>query len=226
MIKNHVFITGTDTHVGKTWITGLIAKYLSNQQKSVITQKWIQTGSNTIDDIHEHLTIQKKSINDITPFIKECCPYIFTLPASPHLAAHNENKSINITHIKNSFYTLSSQFDHVIVEGSGGLLVPVTQNKTLTDITKELALPTLLVIDNKLGCINHSLLSINTLKQHNIPLLGIIMTETTPTTNKTEKIIRHDNIKIIQSLGKTPLLASIPFLDKTQKRNYSLRIKQ
>ena len=91
-----VFVTGTDTGVGKTVVCGLLAKYLADSGSSVITQKWLQTGSEGFpEDIQTHLNLMGISKKDIEKHQPLVCPYAFKLPASPHLAAEVEKKSIN-----------------------------------------------------------------------------------------------------------------------------------
>jgi dethiobiotin synthetase len=119
---NAVFITGTDTGTGKTIAAGLLARYLLDKGLSVITQKWIQTGSNPPDDIAVHLEFMNKKQADIKNLLPLIMPYTFKLAASPHLAAEKENTKIAPSKISDSFKTLARDFDFVIVEGVGGLL--------------------------------------------------------------------------------------------------------
>ena len=126
----YIFITGTDTSVGKTIITGLLARFLLDKGFSVITQKWIQTGFSFPKDLYTHLKIMKKSKDYIKNYINYVSLYNFKFPSSPHLASKLENKKINIDRIKNSLEKLF-EFDYVIIEGIGGLYVPLTIKITL-----------------------------------------------------------------------------------------------
>ena len=150
-----IFVTGTDTGVGKSVITGLLTRYLKRRGYSVITQKWVETGSRGVSsDTSLHLKIAGIRQDETKNYFNDICPYVFKLPASPHLAAEAEDMKINISKIKKSFKRLAKDFDFVIVEGTGGTLVPINKNKLLIDIAKELNLSVLVVVRNKLGAIN------------------------------------------------------------------------
>lgn len=192
---NGIFITGTDTGVGKTVATGLLAKFLLEQRVSVITQKWAQTGGGRGADIDRHLKlmgIKKSQIRQYLPYIQ---PYVFKFPGSPHLAARLEGKKIDPEKIKKSFRFLASKFDFVLVEGSGGVLVPFDNNRFLIDIARDLGLAVLIVAANKLGAINHTLLTIEAVKKRKMNLLGVVFNNYR---SKDSKIILRDNLKILK----------------------------
>jgi dethiobiotin synthetase len=134
-------------------------------------------------------------------------PYWFKLAASPHLAAARQNQRINIKKIKKSFFALEKKFDKVIVEGTGGVLVPLTAKTTMIDLARQLALPAIIVSQNKLGTINHTLLTIEALKKRKIKILGIIFN--TPK-NPPEQIIFRNNIEIIRKISKVKILGVLP----------------
>ncbi len=202
-----IFVTGTDTGVGKSIITGLLAKYLREKGYKVVTQKWVQTGSRLSADINLHLKIMGVAKGAIKDHLDCVCPYIFKLPASPHLAAKAENRKINITRIKQSFKSLSSKFDFVIVEGIGGALVPVNDKRLVIDIARELGLPVLIVAQNKLGAINHILMTIEVLKQRKMKILGILFNNC-PGQNK---LILQDNPEIIRKMTQQKILGVLPW---------------
>lgn len=190
-----IFVTGTDTGIGKTLIIGLLARQLMESGYNVITQKWIQSGKTK--DINTHLKlmgISKKTVKKYLPFME---PYSFKFPASPHLAAKLEKRTINTKKIKKSFKVLQKQFDFVIVEGTGGALVPYNKKKLVIDIARELNMPVLIVVGNKLGAINHTLLTIEAIKKRKMPILGIIFNNIDKRANK---VILQDNVKIIKKL--------------------------
>ncbi len=212
-----IFVTGTDTGVGKSIVTGLLARYLREKGYKVVTQKWVQTGSSFSADINLHLKIMGVSRGLIKEYLDCVCPYIFKLPASPHLAAKAENKKINIARIKRSFKSLSSKFDFVIVEGIGGALVPVNEKRLVIDIARELGLPVLVVAQNKIGAINHILMTIEVLKQRKMKILGIVFNNC-PGQNK---LILQDNPEIIRKITKQKILGVLPWdkrLDLLYKR--------
>ena len=203
---NSMFVTGTDTGVGKTVVTGLIARYLQEKGYNVVTQKWVQSGSSFPKDINEHLKIMQKSREHIKGYLQDVCPYIFKLPSSPHLASKRERKQVSSQKIKRGFNRLLSRFDWVIVEGIGGVLVPYNNRRLVIDIVQELKLPVVIVVGNKLGAINHTLLTVEALRKRRIKLLGIIFSNL-----KKEDIVLKDNPKIIQKLSGEIVLGTLPY---------------
>ncbi len=169
-----IFVTGINTDTGKTYATGLLARYLQKRGYSVITQKIIQTGCSGIsEDILVHRKIMGKSLTEED---KQglTCPYVFKLPASPHLAAQQEKVNINCDNILQATSTLADKYDYVIIEGIGGLYVPLTNDVMVIDYIKQQDYKTVLVTSPVLGSINQTLMSLELLRQHNIRLSGII----------------------------------------------------
>jgi len=204
-----VFITGTDTEVGKTVICGLLANYLLSKGRTVITQKWIQTGSeNFPPDIAVHLDLMGKNKSDIEDYLPYIVPYAFRLPASPHLAAALEKKQIDAAKIKKSFQRLSKEFEFVIVEGIGGALVPFNEKELVIDIAQQMALPVIIVAANKLGAINHTLLTIEALKARGINILGVIFNAQN---EMQDKIVLEDNPQIIKTLTGEKIFGILPW---------------
>ena len=167
-----IFIAGTDTGVGKTFITKLLARRLTGEDYRVATQKWVETG-----------------------VVKSRAVFSFRLAASPHLAAKAEGQAVKIKKIKTALKKLSKKSDIVIVEGTGGLLVPLTEKKLLIDVVKELKLPVLLVSANRLGAINHTLLSLEALRSRKMKILGVVFNNISKNENK---LILKDNPRIVK----------------------------
>jgi dethiobiotin synthetase len=204
-----VFVTGTDTEVGKTIVVGLLARYLLEKGISVVTQKWIQTGVEDFAcDIDTHLKLMNKSKGSIEKYLPFMQPYGFKLPASPHLAATRENVEICPEKIKKSFSELRDNFDFVIVEGIGGALVPYSDKGLVIDIAKKLDLPVIVVVKNKLGAINHTLLTIEAIKARKMKIVGIIFNASGENENP---IVLKDNIRIIEAFTGQCVLGSLPW---------------
>jgi dethiobiotin synthetase len=204
-----LFITGTDTEVGKTVVTGLLAGYLKKAGYSVITQKWLQSGSEGFPlDIDAHLKLCGISKSDIQDNLQDICPYQFSLPASPHLAAEKENVKIDSEKIIDSFNNLENKFDCVLAEGIGGALVPFSRDGLIIDVAVELGLPVLIVAANKLGTLNHTLLTIEAVKARNQPLAGVIFNDIN---NDTDPIIAEDNPKIIDEITGGEVLGKLGY---------------
>jgi len=204
-----IFVIGTDTGVGKTIVTGLLAKFLNDKGYKVITQKWVETGSCGFSkDVNLHLKLIGKKKKEIKSYLADISPYTFKFPSSPHLASSLEKRKISIERIKISFKSLEKNFDFVIVEGIGGALVPLTRDKLVIDVAGELNLPVLVVVGNKLGAINHTLLTIEAVKARKIKIAGVVFNNLG---NKGSSIILKDNPKIIEAISGVKSLRSLPW---------------
>ncbi len=212
-----LFITGTDTDAGKTIVTALINRGFQELGTKVITQKWVQCGNtkHTDIDFHDDLALKKPD-----PYLMPLrLPYLFEDPISPHLA--NTATPIEPKTLLESTKQLNQEHDLVLIEGAGGLRVPLSKTINTTDLLEEQQISCLLVVANKVGCINHSLLTIEALRHRQIPLLGVVITNPFPETNhKAAK----DNPKTISELGQTPILGNIPYDHDLQNGNISEKL--
>jgi dethiobiotin synthetase len=167
-------ISGIDTDIGKTVATGLMARALMAQGHSVITQKVVQTGCVGIaEDILHHRELMGMDLfpEDMSGLT---CPYVFAKGCSPHLAAELEGVSIDTMKIENSTKQLAARFDHVLLEGAGGLLVPLTSEMTFLDYLEIKAYPLVLVSSPRLGSINHTLATLELAQGRGIEVKGIV----------------------------------------------------
>jgi dethiobiotin synthetase len=168
------FISGIDTAAGKSVATGMLAKYLISSGRKVITQKPVQTGcSGVAEDIQTHrmimgLPLLPEDVSGMT------CSYTFNFPASPHLAAALENRAVVPAKITADTARLAEIYDDVLIEGAGGLCVPLTREMLTVDYIQERQYPLILVCSGKLGSINHALLSMEVARHRNIRVAGII----------------------------------------------------
>lgn len=207
-----MFITGTGTGVGKTLVTGLLAKLFLSQGQRVITQKWVQTGAVFPEDITTH----DRLMNRQGPVDVARCPYIFPTPASPHLAAALADCSIQKEVILDYFYALKKQYDTVLVEGAGGVLVPYSQEAYLIDIAAQLHLPIVLVASTALGSINQTLLSIEAIRSRKLNLMGVFFTASSPDILPE---IQQDTPQIIRKLSGEKILGILPYSDTPEILN-------
>ncbi|MEN7551045.1 dethiobiotin synthase [Rapidithrix thailandica] len=169
-----LFISAIDTDAGKSIFTGLLAKYLMDQGQKVITHKMAQTGCQGIsEDIQTH---RKLCGIDLLPedYQGATCPYVFKYPASPHLAAALEKQEIDPSVILQSIEQLQTSYETVLVEGAGGLLVPVKPGYTTIDFIQEHQFPLALVSSARLGSINHTLLSLEACLHRNIEVKYLV----------------------------------------------------
>ncbi|MEA2012029.1 MAG: dethiobiotin synthase [Verrucomicrobiota bacterium] len=212
-----VFITGIDTNVGKSYATGLLAAYLQNTGKSVITQKISQTGcKESSEDIDIHRQIMEIPLQNVDK-TGLTCPYIFEFPASPHLSASLENKQIDVSKIALATSKLQSQYEYVIIEGVGGLCVPLTRDLLLLDYVTEKNYPIIIVTSAKLGSINHTLMTLEIAASRGISVQGMIYNEFIPS----EPEIISDSINIFSDYMKklkiqSPII-SIPTVKTKEK---------
>lgn len=176
MLKDYrtIFVTGIDTDAGKTYATALLARLLGADGSKVITQKFIQTGCrDTSEDIEKHRALLGTGT---LPEDREglTAPVIFTYPASAQLAARIDGREIDLSVIDRAREVLESRFDHVLVEGAGGLMVPITDNFMAIDYVSSRNLPAVLVTNSRLGSINHTILSLEAIAAHGIELAGVV----------------------------------------------------
>ncbi len=211
------FIAGIDTDIGKTIITGHLAKYLKDAGNSVITQKIVQTGCKGIsEDIIKHRKIMESGLypedNHFTT-----CPYVFKFPSSPELAAKLEGKQIDLQIIKENMQKLNKNYHYVLLEGAGGVHVPLTKTTHLIDFLEQEKLPVFLITSPKLGSINHTLLSIETLFHRKIPLKGLIY-NLYP--QQDEKIIKNSKEVFYKNLKKfqfPEVIVEFPVIQENSK---------
>lgn len=210
-----LFVTGTDTGVGKTLVTGLLARLAAEKGVKTITQKWIQTGCDGFpEDVATHLRFMGKGEEYIENYRLEVAPYVFGFPSSPHLAAFLENKKINTQWIERAFRRLAGDFEFVIVEGSGGVMVPVNDEETIVDIVKRLDLPVLIVAENRLGAINQTMLAVDALRERGLRTVGIIFNRLATVENE---IILKDNPKIVEKLTDVEVFGELPYEEKAEE---------
>jgi len=169
-----IFVTAIDTGIGKTLVTGLMARYLAALGKSVITQKLVQTGCDgASEDIAEHrrlmgIGLTAEDEQGLT------CPYVFTHPASPHLAAAEEGRIIDPDTIRNATAALAERYEYILLEGVGGLEVPITGQVTTLDYVAEQGYPLVIVSSSRLGSISHTLLTLRSARQRGLQVPGIV----------------------------------------------------
>jgi dethiobiotin synthetase len=210
---NGYFITGTDTNVGKTFVTLCLAHLLNRLKPKhfVSSQRWlkiykpIETGVEEWGyppDAYSYLQQLEldQSLSDINT-------YAFQPPVSPNLAAEQEEITISLDRIHAHANQLAQSATWILVEGAGGILVPINQQQTMADIIAVLDLPVILVSENRLGTINQVLLSIAYLTQRGIPIQGIVLNDCSGEVQPA----KAENKRIIEQFTAVPVLAEIPY---------------
>ena len=196
MRKQIYLVSGIDTGIGKSYVTGILAKEWNTAGIKTITQKMVQTGNS---DLSEDIILHRKLMRiDFTEedHSKLTMPEIFSYPASPHLAAHIDQRKIDFKKIKTATKILSDRYDVVLVEGAGGLMVPLTEEYLIIDYIEEMQYPLIFVTSSQLGSINHTLLSLEAIKNRNINLHSVVYNrypkvEDTTIQDDTERFFRN-----------------------------------
>ena len=169
-----LFVTGIGTDVGKSFVTGWLAREIIESGRSCITQKMIQTGNTDFsEDIERHRQIMGTGYFDVD-YSHVTAPIIFTYPASPHLAAAIDGKKIDLSKISGCTEALQEQFEHVLVEGAGGLMVPIEGEHLTANYISRHKLPVVVTVTGQLGSINHALLTFNAIKSFGITLFAVV----------------------------------------------------
>lgn len=193
-MNNVLFLSGIDTDAGKTYATAFLARRFMEQGRSVITQKFVQTGCHDYsEDIAAHRRLM--GINPLPEDLDHTtAPVIFTYPASAQLAARLDGREIDLVAIDNATKVLASRYDNVIIEGAGGLMVPLTDDFLTIDYVKSRNLPIVLVTNGILGSINHTLLSLEAIESRGITLDTVIYN----TYYDSDKVIAADTLGFIR----------------------------
>ena len=172
-MKAGVFVTGTDTGVGKTVAACALVRGLRDRGLDVGVMKPIETGVDAAAGPLDAIALSAAA-GDPDP-LDRVCPVRFALPAAPCVAAEDEGKKVDLEPVREAFGELASKHDWMVVEGAGGVLVPTTPDATMTDLAKELGLPVLLVARPALGTINHTRLCVEETLRRGLDLVGVII---------------------------------------------------
>lgn len=180
-LPSHFFVTGTDTGVGKTTVTQQLMRQRVALGQRVVGMKPVASGCETINDQWQNEDVAAmQAITNVVAPLDWVNPYRFDPPIAPHIAAAEVGVHIDIAVIVEAYQQLSRLADSVIVEGAGGLMVPLNAHHTLVDLIQALQLPTLMVVGMRLGCINHALLTQHVLQSHGLPLCGWVANQIDP----------------------------------------------
>lgn len=201
------FVTGIDTNIGKTYVTAQMVDCLQNKGIDAIPYKPIQSGVVNINNrvIGEDVAFYKENLELIEDH-QYYNTYTFETPVSPHLASKLEDVFIDEQVILEKYKQLENKHDVVFVEGAGGVAVPLKENFGTIDLIKLLNLPVILVTSLKLGTINHTVLTTEYLKSHQINILGLFINNVPSLMNEMEK----DNLVMLEKLTGHDILGVIP----------------
>lgn len=221
MTSTHFFITGTDTEVGKTFISVGLVSLLQQQGYKTVGMKPIASGCEWLDGQWKNedaLALIKQSQTDLDYSLIN--PYAFEPAIAPHIAAEREGVTLSLAKIKHSYEFIAEQAEAVIVEGAGGWYVPLNAESTMADLAVELQLPVILVVAIKLGCINHALLTVAAIEQQGLKLAGWVANHVAEQSESTEMI------ETLTSRIDAPCLGVVPHLNNHQSAASFLRLPE
>jgi dethiobiotin synthetase len=203
-----LFVTATDTEVGKTVISGAIADHFRRQGLRVAVSKPVATGA-----VHR----REGWVSEDAEFLASCadtpfpldlvCPQRYREPLAPAVAADRANQPLDWESVDRSLRLMTAESDVIVVEGVGGVLVPLDKQHTVLDLARWLRLPTVVVARPNLGTINHTLLTVETLRRANVPVVGVVINRYPADTPSTAE---ETNPRYIEKYGKVPVLAIVP----------------
>ena len=212
IVSKGLFVIGTGTDIGKTYVTGLLLKYLRDNGYNASYFKAALSGA--IRDENDNLipgdaveVLEMANLEEDTDFL---VPYIYETAVSPHLASQIEGNPVELDKIRSAYDDVSEKYDYIVMEGSGGIVCPIRyegkdskNNIMLEDIINYLGLDVIIIADAGLGTINSIVTSVEYLKNRNIHVCGIIMN------NYKDELMENDNIKMVEDLCDVPVIAKV-----------------
>ena len=216
-----LFVTATDTDIGKTYVCAGLAYALKKSGIDVGIMKPFACGvKQKIGFSSNDLTILTNAamVDDAEDIIN---PFFFPIPASPYTAAKNLGVKINVEHVMECFRKLDEIHDIVLVEGIGGIMTPILKDYAIIDLIKDLMANTIIVTSSNIGTVNHTVLTCNMCKNMNIPIKGLIINNFDPTGYPIPELERD-----LSALTDLPVLCSLPHMKKFNLSNYSVLIQE
>ena len=205
-----LFVTGTGTYVGKTYVTGLLVKALTEAGEKAAYYKAAMRGNRRDPDgvLIPGDGLQVKTMAGIGQPVETMCPYVYEPPLSPHLAARLAGEEVDPDRVRQGFSALAEKYDYLTMEGSGGILCPITVTEGrelwLADLIRDLGLGCLLVADAGLGTLNAIGLTAFYLRKTGVPLRGMILNRYDP-----ENLMHRDNRQLCQQMTGVPVVACV-----------------
>ena len=200
-----LFVTGTDTGVGKTIATGVLAVCLRAHGLNAGVMKPIETGigAGVLPDSDWLLSVAPSAVP-----LEMVAPYRLRAPAAPLIAAEAENLLIDVQRIVSAYEALAARHDCMLIEGVGGVMVPLAPDLLVIDLIHQLRLPVLIVARSGLGSINHTLLTVECLKRRDIPIVGILFNNPTAPPDNADG---HETIRMVLQLTGLRLIGELPY---------------
>lgn len=202
-----VFVTGTDTGVGKTLVSAALLHALAARHLRVVGMKPVAAGTQAVNGVEANddvIALRAASTLRVPPELDN--PVLLPDPVSPHIAAARAGVRIDIDHLLACYRQLAQLADAVVVEGAGGFHVPLSATETGADLAQALGLPVVLVVGLRLGCLNHALLTAEAIRARGLALAGWVANHIDPA-----MLAQEDNLAFLRARLQAPLLATVPW---------------
>ena len=208
-MSNAYFVAGTDTGVGKTWVSCRLLEAAGQLGKAALGLKPVAAGAELEFEgsMENEDAVALKKASTISIGIRELNPVCLPAPLSPHIAAKWAGAKLDVTYVKNALAPgLSKSADLCLIEGAGGWRVPINDTETMADLAVALKLPVILVIGLRLGCLNHALLTAEAIKRDGLKLFGWVANELSINMTAVE-----ENVATLKRQMPAPMLARVPY---------------
>ena len=217
------FITGTDTGIGKTVVTACLATLFKSQGEDVGVMKPIETGVDPECSSSANSDAQfLMEVSGVRDTLEEVCPYRFKPSASPYQAASIEGREIDPAKILQRFKTLQARHSLMLVEGIGGLMVPITRRYHVADLALQMNLPLIIVSRVQVGTLNHTLLTLNAARHYGLTVKGVIL-------NLSDKnaldAIEKEQGSLIEEFSDVPILGTCPYIEDISSEGIEKNLK-
>lgn len=207
---NGLFVTGTDTGVGKTLVTAALARCLARRGLRVGVMKPIETGwTRESGSPSDAMRLQMASGSTHPPDLVS--PYRLGPPLAPACAAAAEDEVIDLDRIERAYHEIASHYDMTLVEGVGGVLVPITPDSDVRDLMVRLALPVVVVGRTALGGVNHARLTLEALGAVQLRVLAVVLNQTEPAATEVAVEQERSTMDLIRNCTRVPVLGPLPF---------------
>jgi dethiobiotin synthetase len=209
-MRRAVFVTGTDTGVGKTVVTAALARCLHNAGVDVGVMKPVETGVPSAES-NQTDAVRLKEAAGTTDDLSLIRPYAFLSPVAPLYAARLAHRPISLAHIRTGVQVLSRRHAVTLIEGVGGLCVPVTKRADVIDLIVTLKLPVLVIGRAGLGGINHALLAIEALQRRRVDVMALVLNESGPCRGTDARRQRTSTVALLKERLRVPVVGPLPY---------------
>lgn len=215
-MKYGVFVTGTDTGVGKTLVTTALATVFVKSGFKVGVMKPIETGLKSSSDVTSDAARLRAAARS-TDALVEIRPYGYRRSLAPLDAARIEKRAIALPTIFRAFCRVRPRHEILLAEGLGGVYVPISSSLTMLDLIHRLRLPTVIVGRAALGGINHALLTLAALRRSNIPLLALVLNRTFPVQTAIARSQERSTVRLLRQYARVPVIGPLPYLSTLER---------